>query len=362
MVSPTRAVVDLGALRHNLSVIRDRSGQKPVMAVVKANAYGHGALLISEALLEAGVDRFAVATLPEAIQLRRGGIDGRILVFGMPAAAELGPFEEHSLELAIGSVEILEALLAGRWRIRVHLQVDTGMMRLGIAPSDATEALLRLSDHPDLEVAAVFTHFTSADLPGDVQTRDQLARWRDVRASLPAGLETHASASGGVFTSAGVAMESDIIRAGIALYGLYEPAQDVKPEPLRPVMRLVSRIVRIQHVSPGTPVSYGGRWRAPSSGTVITVAAGYADGVPRCLSGLAKVGIGGHLVPVVGTICMDMFMAFSDDPAVHFRVGDDVVVWGPGGPSVSEVALQANTIPYEIVCGVASRVDRVENR
>lgn len=359
MVSPTRAVVDLDALRHNLSLIRRRSGDKPVMAVVKANAYGHGALLVSRALAESGVDRFAVATLPEAIQLREGGIKGRVLVFGMPLETELGFFEEHDLELAIGSVEILEAVLASSSRIRVHLQIDTGMTRLGLAPSAAADALSRLSRHPSVEVVAAFTHFTSADLPGDQQTQDQLARWREVLSSLPPGLETHASASGGVFTSGDVAAESDVIRAGIALYGLYEPASDTQPEGLRPVMQLVSRIARVQRVEAGTPVSYGGRWRATSPGTVITVAAGYADGVPRCISGAAHVGIGGELLPVVGTICMDMCMAFTERPAAHFRVGEDVVVWGPGGPSVSEVAAQAGTIPYEIVCGVGSRVNRV---
>jgi alanine racemase len=362
MDSPTRAVIDLGALRHNLSVIRERSGQKPLMAIVKANAYGHGALLVSRTLSKAGVDRFAVATLPEALELRRGGVKERILVLGMPIGIELELFERHNLELAIGSVEILEALLAGRWRISVHLEVDTGMTRLGISPSDAMGALRRLSDHPHLEIAAVFTHFSTADIPGDEQTLDQLARWKLVRSSLPAHLETHASASGGVFTSPDVARQSDVVRAGIVLYGLYEPGSDVKPEPLRPVMQLISRIARVQRVEPGTPVSYGGRWRAPSSGTVITVAAGYADGLPRRLFGLAHVGIGDNLLPVVGTICMDMCMAFTDDPEAHFDVGEDVVLWGPGGPSVSELALLADTIPYEIVCRVGSRVDRVERR
>ena len=362
MPSPTRAVIDLDALRHNLAVIREQSGGKPIMAVVKADAYGHGAMLVSGALSRAGVDRFAVATLPEAIQLRAGGIQGRILVFGMPLTAELGLFEEHRLELAVGSVEVLEALLAGQWRITVHLQVDTGMTRLGLAPTQAANALSRLLEHDLLDVASVFTHFTTADLPGDEQTPDQLKRWRQVRASRPRGLEVHASASGGVFTSAAVAMESDVIRAGIALYGLYEPAQDVTPMPLRPVMQLVSRISRVQQVTPGTPVSYGGRWRAPTFGTVLTIAAGYADGLPRCISGQAKLGVGNTLLPIVGTICMDMCMAFTEGPASDFQIGDDVVVWGPGGPSVAEIARQANTITYEIACGVGSRVDRIARR
>ncbi|NNE70805.1 MAG: alanine racemase [Rhodothermales bacterium] len=358
MRAPTRAEISLAAIRRNLDLIRTASG-RPVMAVVKANAYGHGAIPVSSSLVEAGVERFAVATLPEAVALRDAGLKGRVLVFGVPHPDELEAFVDHGLELTVSTPELLTAVLEGGLPLAVQLQIDTGMVRLGLPTAGTAEAIQALSSHPSVSLTGVFTHFASADLEGNPQTAAQLEAWRQIRALVPAGVETHAAASGGVFTSLGVAAESDVIRAGISLYGLYDPAADVPAPGLQPAMRLLSRVVRIQEVTAGTQVSYGGRWTAPGSGRILTIVSGYADGVPRALSSRGHVGLGPHRLPIAGTVCMDMFMAFTEDPAVEARVGDEVVIWGPGGPSVLEVARIAGTIPYEIVCGVSQRVERV---
>lgn len=358
MDSPTRAEIDLAAIRHNLAVIR-RASSRPVMAVVKANAYGHGASRVSQCLQGAGVERFAVATLPEALQLRKAGLTARIQVFGVPLPGEIEAFSRHGLELTISTPELLKTVLAGDFALGTHLHIDTGMMRLGLPVDRTLEAVEALRKKPGVSLRGVLTHFASADLPGSGQTQDQLGRWRAVRSKLPADLEVHASSSGGVFTSPDVAGESDIVRAGIALYGLYDPATDVPAPGLRPAMRLVTRISRIESIAEGTPVSYGGRWRAPTDGRILTLAVGYADGLPRSLSSTGQVGLRNHLLPIAGTVCMDMAMVFVDDPAIAAQPGERVVLWGPGGPSVLDVARLANTIPYEIVCGVGARVDRV---
>ncbi len=358
MHSPTRAIIDLPALRHNLSLIERGSGL-PVMAVVKANAYGHGVEGISSALADAGVKRFAVATLPEAIALRESGLSQRIQVFGAPRADELEAFSRHGLELTISTTQLLEACLQTRVPLAVQLQLDTGMVRLGLPPEETRTALERITEVPALTLTGVFTHFASADLAGKRQTTEQLAVWREIRAQLPPGMEAHASATGGVFTTPAVKGMSDLVRAGIGLYGLYDPSGDVPDGGLRPVMRLVSRVVRVEAIRRGTPVSYGGRWTAPENGRIITVACGYADGLPRSLSSRGQVGIGGTLYPIAGTVCMDMCMAFAPPNSPGVRVDDEVTLWGTGGPSVLEVARLAGTIPYEIVCGVSQRVARV---
>lgn len=358
MDSPTRAEIDLAAIRHNLGVIQ-RASSRPVMAVVKANAYGHGGYRVSQCLRDAGVERFAVATLPEAIHLRNKGLTARIQVFGVPRPGEIEAFARHRLELTISTRELLSTVLASDLELDAFLHIDTGMMRLGLPVDRTREAVEALRQKPGITLRGVLTHFASADLAGSGQTPDQIGRWREVRSHLPEGLEVHASSSGGVFTSPDVARESDIVRAGIALYGLYDPATDVPAPGLRPAMRLVTRIARVEPIEAGTPVSYGGRWRAPTDGRILTVAAGYADGLPRSLSSTGQIGLRNHVLPIAGTVCMDMSMAFIDDPSVAAEPGEQVVLWGPGGPSVLDVARLANTIPYEIVCGVGARVDRI---
>ncbi|MFT5143215.1 MAG: alanine racemase [Rhodothermales bacterium] len=357
--SPTIAEVDLGALRRNLATIRRRVAPRPVMAVVKANAYGHGAERVAQCLLAEGVQHFAVATLDEGIALRQAGISGNILVFGAPLPAELPWFAENELDLTVGSESILMAVLQCDTPLRVQLLVDTGMTRLGLEPQRAISALAMLGGAGHVALTGVCTHLAGADLPDRARTTAQLATWSDFLASArPVGCPVHVAASGGCWTSPEALKHSDLVRAGISLYGLYEPSGDTAPDVLEPVARLISRVARVQRIGAGTAVSYGGRWKAPYETRVATIAAGYADGVPRSLSNVGRVGIRGRLFPMVGTICMDMLMVHIDDPDFPMSEGDEVVLFGRGGPSCSEQAEKALSITYEMVCRISGRVAR----
>lgn len=358
MHAPTVAEVSLGALARNVEVLRRAADGRPLMAVVKADAYGHGAVPVSRRLVELGVDRLAVATLPEALELRKAGVGARILVFGAPLPQDLPAFCDADVEVTVSSEPLLEAVLRAEVPLKAHLKVDTGMTRLGLAPREAAGALHRLERSRHVALEGVCTHFAASDAPGDPATQVQLDRWQSfLDAAGPLPCPTHLAASGGVLSSPQVLEASDIIRPGIALYGLYETASPLT-EALEPVMCLRSRVARVVHVPRGTPVSYGGRWTAPADTRIATVAAGYADGLPRRTGGQAEVLVAGKRAPVVGTVCMDMCMVHLPDRDHAVEVGDPVVLFGGPGPSCGEWAAWAETITYEIVCGISRRVRR----
>ncbi|MBO6577171.1 MAG: alanine racemase [Rhodothermales bacterium] len=351
--APVRAHVHLEALTHNLQEIRRRTSAR-VMGVVKANAYGHGAVPIARHLVAHGVDVLAVATVPEALQLREAGLEERILVFGAATEADLAVCSARDIELTVASQELLEQVLASRLALRLHLQVDTGMLRLGLVPEYAHEQVARIARKPNLELAGVFTHLAAGDGVRTPQMDSQMERWQGFLTRCgPLDCLKHVSATGALFNSPHVLEGTDYVRPGIALYGLFE-----RDSPLRPLMRVTSRVARVADVTRGTPVSYGGRWTAPRDTRIVTVAAGYADGVPRIMSGGPWMGVRGIQAPIVGTICMDMCM-LDAGPGAEVNVGDEVVLFGEGGPSCFDVAGWANTITYDVVCGLSSRVARV---
>lgn len=359
-MAPTVAQISASALTHNLDLLRRRSGERALMAVVKADAYGHGAVRVARHLSGRGVEQFAVATLPEALALREAGQQARILVFGAPMPDELATYGKWDLEAAVVSRASLEAVLSSGVPLRVHLKVDTGMGRLGLTAPDALEALRRLDGASGLELAGIWTHLASADDPGSPFNSVQLERWHEfLHQAGGAPAPVHVSASAGPADNPDVMAHSDVVRVGIALYGLYQAQGAFAPHRQKPAMRLVSRVAHVKDVPAGTPISYGGTWVAPERCRIATVAAGYADGYPRRLSNVASVGIAGVRCPVVGKICMDMLMARLPLDGPEAAPGDEVVLFGEGGPSCHEVACWAGAITYEIVCGVSSRVPRL---
>lgn len=370
------AEIRLEALRNNLALLRDRAAGLDVMAVVKADAYGHGAVPVSRFLAGEGVTTFAVATLSEAIALRESGLEHRILVFAAPIPAQMDLYVRHGLEVTVTSPEVADAVIDTARRmgpIRAHVKIDTGMGRIGLAPEDSVVVIRRLERAASVEIAGIWTHFATSDEPGDPWVAEQWRRFREVTArlgGLPAPL--HAANSGGLLCNP-VAIDPGVVssvRLGIALYGLYgsleptsgsKPAQVPEPLPgLLPVMRFVTRITQIKTVAAGTPISYGLSWRAPRETRIGTLAIGYADGYRRRLSNRAEVGVGGVRCPVAGRVCMDMTMIDlgPEGEGPQARVGDEVVLFGEGGPSPFEVARWAETITYEIVCGITDRVSR----
>jgi alanine racemase len=348
-----RAVIDTRALRHNLSVTRERARRARIMAVVKANAYGHG--LVPTALALAEADAFAVARLEEGLALRAAGITQPIVLLeGVFNAEQLLEAARHGFDLVVHDalqIELLEQM-AGAHRFVLWIKIDTGMNRLGFAPREFAAALgrvRRLTPAP-LEIR-LLTHLASADERDNRVTDAQLARFREATAGLDYALSIANSA--GIFGDA--RLGCDWVRPGLALYGA-SPFADTSAAQLglEPVMSLQTSVIALRRVCRGETVGYGGAWTAPRDSAIAIVAAGYGDGLPRGLPGGTPVLVGGERAPIVGRVSMDMIAAdVSQLSEVH--VGTPAVLWGPGLP-VEEVARHAGTIPYELLCGVSQRV------
>ncbi|MDO4573024.1 MAG: alanine racemase, partial [Clostridia bacterium] len=368
MSRPTQAVVSLPNLRHNVGLLRARlRPETGYMAVVKANAYGHGMERVALAALEAGASMLGVAFAEEGLRLRRAGIDAPILLLGIAEEESLDAILEHALTPTVcdcRTLRLLQARAAARHaRCRVHLKVDTGMRRIGFISLDAFgEALTLLKASPNLEFHGLFTHFAVSELEDGRFTRLQGERFcAFAAAAREAGFSPllHAANSGAILNHP--ALQFDLVRGGIAMYG-YHPAG--RPAPgldLRPVMRFVTRIAFIKPLAPGEGVSYGLRFTADRPMRVATLPVGYGDGYRRALSGRADVLIRGRRARQIGTICMDQMLCdLSDIPDA--AVGDEVVLIGAqGGERITadELAELAGTISYEILLGIDSRVPRV---
>ena len=348
-----RAVIDTRALRHNLRMIRERARGARVMAVVKANAYGHG--LIPTALALAEADAFAVARLEEGLALRAAGITQPIVLLeGVFAAEHLLEAARHGFDLVVHDplqIELLEEY-SGAARFLVWIKIDTGMNRLGFRPEEfpaALERIQRLQPAP-LEIR-LLTHLARADESDDKMTREQLARFKKAVGTLDYAVSIANSA--GLF--GGVPLGCDWVRPGLALYG-GSPFEDKSSAELglHPVMSLETSVIATRKVAAGETVGYGGAWRASHESTIAIVAAGYGDGIARNLAGGTPVLIDGQRAPLVGRVSMDM-IAVDVTKLNGVHVGTPVVLWGVGLP-VEEIARYAATIPYELLCGVSQRV------
>ena len=347
-----RALIDTGALRHNLATIRARAGGARILAVVKANAYGHG--LVQTALALAQADGFAVARLEEGITLREHGITRPVVLLeGVFTAEQLREAARHELELVVHDalqVHLLEADAAGH-RFRLWLKIDTGMNRLGFRESEFPEALRRLErlSAPPLEIR-LMTHLARADDSPEM-TQAQLGRF--ARAAQGRAHATSIANSAGVFGETPVGGEW--VRPGLALYGA-SPFADRTAEDLnlRPAMTLTTSVIAVRFVPRGETVGYGSAWRAERDSRIAIAAAGYGDGLPRGLPNGTPVLIDGRRAPLCGRVSMDM-IAVDVTELGPVAVGTPVVLWGEG-LAVEEVARWAGTVAYELLCGVSQRV------
>jgi alanine racemase len=365
---PVTATVDLGALRHNIRTIQEHAETADVMAVLKADAYGHGAVPVARTLADEGVRHFAVARADEGVHLREAGLTGRILVLGAPFPNHLSVYTSHDLDVTVSSFDTAEAIRqhgTATEPLRAHVKIDTGMGRLGIAPSDAPEVVHRLAASDGVILAGVWTHFATADDPESTFAHTQLDRFEALLERLNATPEhIHAANTGALLTIGERAhnFPRSLVRAGISLYGLAAQSDLASRLPLEPVMQLQARVTHLKTVTSGTPISYGAEWRASEPSRIATLGVGYGDGYPRLGSGRAMVRIAGEKRPVVGTICMDMCMVNlgppDRPPATDVSVGDEALLFGPDGPTMHDVADWAETIPYEICCGLSARVPR----
>ncbi len=363
-LAPTLALIDLSSLRHNLRLLQNQAPGIEMIGVVKANAYGHGSVEVSRTLIDAGLRCLAVATVAEAIVLRKAGIAGRIMVFGAPRKTSIHTCVEYELEPFVTGADTVD-LLRGVGALNVHLHIDTGMGRLGIKPSEVPEILRELEGIPGIRLVGISTHFANVSAPDSPFTSQQWNRFVDALKELgPTPAPVHVASSGALFTVP-ESIDPSIIsqaRLGIGLYGVLDAPPVVHEMSFRPVMTLRSEIAHVKTVESGSPISYNGLWTAPRQTQIATVAAGYADGYPRLLANRASVGILGTQYPVVGTVCMDLFMVNlgpKSENSALISPGDPVILFGEGGPSTIEIASLADTIPYEVVCGISSRVERI---
>jgi alanine racemase len=360
---PTVAEIDGRALAANFAELERVAAGAAVLPVVKADAYGHGIELVARALAGAGAERFAVATAAEGARLRAARVDGTILVLGGVYPGEHERVVAGRLAAVVWDAEATSALAAraraaGRV-VAVHVKVDTGMSRLGVAPADARALLAALARLDGVTVEGLLTHFCNAESVGTEETRRQLERFRQLVAELEdARLRppvVHAANSAATLTAP--AARFDQVRPGLALYGVYPSDATRGSTRLVPVMRFVTRVVALRTIAPGTAVSYGATFVARRPTRIATLPVGYADGYPRALSNCGEVLIQGVRVPVAGRVCMDQTMIdVTEVPAA--APGDEVVLWGDALP-VEEVAARAGTIPYELLARVAARVARV---
>lgn len=370
MIRPTTARIDLGALRSNyrhiVEFLRKDGGETPpgVIAVVKANAYGHGASEVALALEEAGADLLACADIEEGLALRAAGVKAEILVFGALSVSDLDGVFGGALTPTIstpGAARAVQAAAARyKQRVRYHLKIDTGMNRLGFRCDNLARTLPELLASDRLELDAVYTHFATADVPDSPLFEHQRQRWRraltDVQALGGRPRYRHAANSAAMLRDARV--WCDRVRPGLLLYGIVPPPL-ASTVPLQPVMTLVSRVVGVKGMRPGEITGYGGRFVAEAPTTIAIVPAGYADGVDCRLAGRGSVLIRGRRAPVVGSVCMDMLMA--DVTGLDVAPGDEVVIIGAQGDQridVREMAAAIGTIPWEVVCRVGARIVR----
>src|SRR5512140_1241517 len=359
---PVWAEIDLDAVAHNVRLLAARARPARLYAVVKANAYGHGAVAVGRAALEAGAAALAVVCVDEAEELRRAGITAPILVLGHTPASDAARAVALGLEVAAGGIELVEALSAARRagaEVPVHLEVETGFNRHGLALEALVQVAERARALPGVRAKALFTHFATADEEDQAFTRAQFDALREASRRLPWIAERHASASAGLLLAPDLALEA--VRPGIALYG-YHPAQDRTPQVgLRPVLSLRSRVVRLSEIEPGATVGYGRTWTARRRSRIALLMCGYADGYRRGFGNRAHALVRGRRVPVVGRIAMDMCTVdVTDVPGA--AAGDVATLIGRDGEArvdADELAGLADTISYEILAAVAARVPRL---
>ena len=364
---PTHAIIDLSAIRHNVRELAALSSGASLNAVVKANAYGHGAVAVSRAALAAGAGSLSVAIPEEGVELREAGIAAPIFILGLVLPEQADLVIRYNLIAPVSSLEGATALAAAAARQEkkayVMLKTDTGMGRIGLMPEQIPAFLAEISALPGLEIKGIFTHLAAADEQDKTYAGRQLARFNDMLATLKQKNITFPYLSAA--NSAGIIdlpeSHFSLVRAGIALYGLI-PSHDMHHNPhLLPALQFKTKIVHIKFVPAGTSIGYGCTYTVPSPTYIATLPVGYADGYSRHLSNKAEVLISGRRRKLVGRVCMDQIMV-DLGPVCDAEIGDEAILAGRQGNeflSLTELADLAGTINYELACAISARVPRI---
>lgn len=363
---PIWAEVDLGAIKHNIRTLQGLAPGAEVMGVVKGYAYGHGNPWAANAMLTAGATRLGVARVAEALHLRDAGVDAPIQVFSEPPPQAAPAVVEQSLTATVYTPAfartLSDAAEAAGTRVPVHVKLDTGMHRVGLQVEEAPDAVRTISRLPGLEIEGAWSHLAVADVPGHPFTKKQLALFEDLTEKIEASgvaLPLKHIANSAATISMPEA-HLDLVRCGVASYGLW-PGRDLEgAADLRPALELKARVTMVKRLAPGDRLSYGLQYELERESRVVTVAGGYADGYDRRLSGRAPLLLRGRRHRVSGTVCMDQFMV--DVGEAEAEVGDIATLIGGDGDdriSAEELAELVGTINYEITTRIPSRVPRV---
>ncbi len=363
----TFAEIDIDAMYHNLDEIKKQVGGKTMIcAVVKADGYGHGAVTVAE-LLADNVDFFAVASADEAMELRNSGIENNILVLSYTHSDDYEELISSNVRLTVFNKnrarKISEVAKKLGKTAKLHIAIDTGMTRIGFFPTnESAEAIKEISSLPNIELEGIFSHYACADMEDKSVSDKQTELFRNFISDCEK--EGIYFPIQHICNSAGISEFNehfDMVRMGIALYGMY-PSDEVDKDriSLIPAMTYKSHIISIKDVEPDTGISYGHTYTTTEKRRIATVSAGYADGYPRALSGCGRVIVNGSYAPIVGRVCMDMFMIDVTD--IECEVTDEVILFGSDGKlsvSVEEIGEKSKSFNYEVICGVSRRIPRV---
>lgn len=363
---PTAALIDLSALEHNYAEVSRRAGGRKVLAVVKAQAYGHGAVAVARRLADLGCHMLGVALVEEGRELRGAGISAPILVMGPVHPGQAGDIVRLGLTAVVYTLPVARALseaaAAGGGKAVVHVKVDTGMGRIGLLPEDALACIAAIAKLPGLKVEGIMTHFADADLKDKQFASVQMDRFEALLRLLEAqgiGIPLRHAANSAAVLELGRALLT-MVRPGLMLYG-YDPLEGRVNVDLRPVLSLVTSIAFLKKVPAGTPISYGRTFVTRRESLIATIPIGYADGYPRGLSNKGEALVRGRRVPVAGRVCMDMTMLdVTDVPGA--AEGDEVMLIGSQGRervTADDIAARTGTIAYEVLCGISGRVPRI---
>ena len=359
-----RAEINLGAIRHNITEIRRHiQAAAKLCVVVKANAYGHGAVEVSKVAVECGADVLAVATVDEGLELRRAGFTLPILILGLIPTAAVEVAVKNKLTMTVSDVDFAKKISAAAVKLndvaKIHLAIETGMGRIGVYPSDAAEVAAQIYALPGVELEGLFTHFADADITDKTFTLNQLETFKNVCEKIrQRGIDIkicHAAESAAILEIP--AAHLDMVRAGIITYGFYPSTEVKRTIELLPVMKLIARVVYVKKVAKGTPIGYGREFIAARDSIIATLPIGYADGYIRAYKNF-HVEINGKLAPIAGRVCMDQFMVDVTD-IEGVEVGDEAILFGGDLITGDDAAKHLNTINYEVTCLISNRVPRI---
>ncbi len=364
---PSIAEIDLNAIRMNVRRIGERVHPAEVMAVVKAEGYGHGAIPVAQTALSAGASQLGVALLEEGIALRRAQITAPILVFGGFFEKQIDSFIANDLQFTLYDVRLAEivsrrAQALGR-KAQAHVKIDTGMGRVGLLPNEAVEAILVMAKLPNLELVGIYTHFASSDSRDKSYSNQQLEQFQSLVQKLTnydlRFKYLHAAGSGAILDLP--QSYFNLVRPGLIMYGYSPGVETSESIPLEPAMSLRTRILLVKKVPGGTFISYGQTFQTRQATTIATLPIGYADGISRRLSNNLEVLVQGRRCPLIGRVCMDQLMIDLGD-IQNVQAGEEVVLLGKQGEaeiSIYEWCRRLETIPYEVTCGISRRVERL---